>query len=551
MSLRLLVRRIALLFLMLFCLSGVLGETIAGPSSSATSQDGVQSAVRTGAHKERSRHWLDAIKFYEQSLKTWPDNRELKYGLRRSKIHFGIDRRYADRSFDRTLLRESRQESLELLDEILVKVRGYYVESLSSTSFIAHGTESFYLALANEKFTRRNLRDVDSDRVRRLRRILREQYWNKPLSGRTDARRVVNEICDKARDIVGLPGSVVVMEYVFGGCNALDDYSYCLSPDRFSDLNGIIKGEFVGLGIEMKAEPGKGMLLVNVLPDSPAEQGGMHSREHIVRIDGTDCRDMTTDEAAKLLRGPAGTTVRISLQSPGSDRLRVRLFTRRAVQVKSIPTATMIDEADGIGYIRMTGFQQSTPREFDAALTRLRQQGMRSLIWDVRGNPGGLLAAAVEILDRLIDSGVLVSTRGRVADQNWVYSAHRRGSMSMPLVLLVDGDSASASEIVAGAVRDHQRGTIVGRKTFGKWSVQSIFTLERSPGLTSTGLKLTTARFYSPAGHNFSHHGLMPDAIVAVPKGFRAAYRPKRDDLETDPDVKKGIEILHRQLTRR
>ena len=121
----------------------------------------------------------------------------------------------------------------------------------------------------------------------------------------------------------------------------------------------------------------------------------------------------------------------------------------------------------------------------------------------------------------------------------------------MPLVLLVDGDSASASEIVAGAVRDHQRGTIVGRKTFGKWSVQSIFTLERSPGLTSTGFKLTTARFYSPAGHNYSHHGLMPDALVNVPDGFRAAYRPKRSDLDNDPDVKKGIEILHRQLSRR
>ena len=543
-------RRVALLLMMLFCLSGLLGETVAGPSS-ATSQDAVQSAVRTGVRKERSRQWLDAIKFYKQSLKSWPDSRQLKYGLRRSKINFSIDRRYTDRSFDRTLLKESRQESLELLDEILSKVRGYYVESLSSTSFIAHGTESFYLALANDKFTQRNLRDADPVQVRRMRRILRDQYWNRPLSGQADARRVVNEICDKARDLLGLSGSVVVMEYVFGGCNALDDYSYCLSPDRFSDLNGIIKGEFVGLGIEMKAEPGKGMLLVNVLPDSPAERGGMQAGEHIVRIDGTDCRDMTTDEAAKLLRGLDGSTVRIALQSSGSDRLRVRQFTRRAVQVKSIPAAMIIDEAEGIGYIRMTGFQQSTPHEFDEALTRLRRQGMRSLIWDVRGNPGGLLAAAVEILDRLIDNGVLVSTRGRVADQNWVYSAHRPGTLTMPLVLLVDGDSASASEIVAGAVRDHQRGTIVGRKTFGKWSVQSIFTLDRSPGLSSTGLKITTARFYSPAGHNFSHRGLMPDALVDVPEGFRATYRPKRTDLDNDPDVKKGVQILHRQLSRR
>lgn len=181
------------------------------------------------------------------------------------------------------------------------------------------------------------------------------------------------------------------------------------------------------------------------------------------------------------------------------------------MQVKSIPVAKILDTEQGIGYIQMTGFQKSSAVELDMALNRLRRQGMKSLIWDLRGNPGGLLTAAVEVLDRFIDDGTLVSTRGRTADQNFTYSAHRPGTWDIPLVLLIDGNSASASEIVAGAVRDHGRGEIVGRQSFGKWSVQSIY-----PARNGTGLRLTTAKFYSPDGHSHSKIGVKPDVVIEL-----------------------------------
>ncbi|MGH7127087.1 MAG: S41 family peptidase, partial [Planctomycetaceae bacterium] len=169
-------------------------------------------------------------------------------------------------------------------------------------------------------------------------------------------------------------------------------------------------------------------------------------------------------------------------------------------------------------------------------------------IFDLRGNPGGLLTAAVEVLDRFIDSGVLVSTRGRSADQNWTYSAHRSGTHQLPLVLLVDADSASASEIVAGAVRDYRRGTIVGRKTYGKWSVQSIFTIRGA-----TGLKLTTARFYSPHNHTFGDVGIKPDVVVALPETHETLYRGAFDtpDPATDADLRAGMDVLRQAVTRR
>lgn len=507
----------------------------------------VRSAIVSGADLERSQKWLDAIEHYEKSLKGWPENKALQYGLRRSKIHFGIERRYADASFENQLLRMTKTAALDRYERILAQIQTNYVEPVSSTSFVAHGTESLYLALNNPKFLDRHLRNVAPDRVRKLRVTLRDAYWNKPVNNRADARAAVDEVCELAWNEIRLGSSPIIMEYLFGGCNALDDYSNYLTPDRLNDLYGNIEGEFVGLGIEMKGEAGRGMLLVNVLPESPAAEGGLRRGDYIVAIENQDCRDMTTDEAAKLLRGPSGSYVNIEIQSAGQYESRSGRFARRAVHVKSIPVAKIIDQRAGVGYIQMTGFQKTTAAEMDAALAKLQAQGMKSLIWDVRGNPGGLLTAAVEVLDRFLDKGVLVSTKGRIQDQNWSYSAKSQGTSNVPLVLLVDGDSASASEIVAGAILDHNRGTVVGRQTYGKWSVQSIF-----PVQGSTGLRLTTAKFYSPRGNTFGKVGVKPHVVVDRPDGEHVAYYAGSSDQELaqDIDIRKGLEVLQRQASR-
>jgi carboxyl-terminal processing protease len=342
-----------------------------------------------------------------------------------------------------------------------------------------------------------------------MRRTLRERFWNRPIDDYSVARDTVSEVCSAAGSELNLPAATVIFEYVFGGCNCLDDYSNFLTPDRLTDLHGNINGEFVGLGIEMKGDPGKGMFLVNVLPDSPAEQGGLHAGEYIVGINGSSCVNMTTDEAARILRGPPGTRVSLAIAGAAGDNSRRGDFVRRAVEVKSIPAAQIVDPQRGIAYIRMTAFQATSPRELDAALSRLSHEGMRAVIWDLRGNPGGLLSAATAVLDRFIDSGVLVSTRGRSLDQNSSFSASPHPKYNIPMVLLVDENSASASEIVAGAIHDHKRGTIVGRTTYGKWCVQSIFYMPNG-----AGLRLTTAKFFSPRGHNFSEIGVRPDVAV-------------------------------------
>lgn len=517
---------------------------VVGTSTDEADRTEIRQAIHQGAEFERSRKWGEAIVHYRDSLEIWPDHEELKYGLRRAKFHMQIDRRYADPSYKSSLLKLSERSALELLDEVLYKIHGHYVDSLSTTYFIAHGTESVYLALNNDAFLEQN--DIFTRNMAELklsRKMLFDEYWNKSVGSPDAARQVVLDVAARLNQTLGISKVPIILEYVFGGCNALDDYSSYLTPGKLTDLYSNIEGEFVGLGVEMKSEPGRGVHLVDILPDSPAEEGGLLPGDYISHIDDVEVLEKTTEESASLITGKQGS--RVHLRWTTSDGIEKNgYFVRREVKVKSIPIAQLLDSQSGIGYIRMAGFQRTTAEEFDAAVRQLQRQGMRSLIWDVRGNPGGLLTAAVEVLDRVIDRGVLVSTKGRTSDQNWTYSAHTEGTLKFPIVLLIDENSASASEIVAGAIRDHQRGTLVGRKSYGKWSVQSIY-----PVSHSCGLRLTTAKFYSPNGHNHGSIGVVPDTLVA--RDVKEPLRIRKETLGTDPDVLKAVELLgETQLTR-
>ncbi len=499
-----------------------------------------RTAVVQGQRLEHDLEWRDAIELYEQALEQWPENEHLTYGLRRAQFQFTIQRRYEDRTFHEDLLTLPRAEAFSLFEQVLENIRSYYVEDITTTSVVAHGTESLWLALDNPTFIETHLAGVPADRIAAYRQNLRENYWNNEVASRAGARRLVEELCASAQSQLGLQDTAVVMEFVFGACNCLDDYSAVLTPGKREDLYNNIAGEFVGIGIVMEADPGHGMLLVNILPESPAGEQGLRPGEWIQTIDGVDCSEMSTDEGAGLLTGPDGSMVVLGVMSPADSRVRRVVCNRRRVEVKSVSVAEIIDSERGIGYIQMTGFSQSTTREMQEALQQLQQQGMRSLIWDLRGNPGGLLSAAVETLDLFVDEGVLVSTKGRLWDQNLTYSAHRLGTLDVPLVLLIDENSASASEIVAGAVRDHHRGTIVGRHSYGKWSVQTIYDTA-----DDTGIRLTTARFYSPAGHTYTGVGIEPEVVVELTEEEAAAFRPMGEvDVAGDRDIQAALEVI-------
>ncbi|WP_165700730.1 S41 family peptidase [Alienimonas californiensis] len=537
-----------------------LGPVVANAApGSFTDAAELADAVADGRNLERARKWAEAIRHYDAALERFaPDHeapgaeplpepiRALQYGLRRSKIHHGIHRRYADPSYTEQLLSRSPESALDLYETVLGQIRRNYVEPIGATSLVAHGTESLYLALSDRKFLGRNLPAHGADdgsaeaAVERFRAVLRTEFWNAPIRAE-DERRTVARAARLGRELCGLSETATIFEYLAGATNALDDYSAFLSPEGLASLYGNIEGNFVGIGIEIEAEPGRGQFLRKILPGSPAEEGGAKAGEYVSAIGGTDCRDLSTDEAAKLLRGPEFSAVELEI-TDARGVARTGRFVRRTVEVASVERAEMVEP--GIGYIRMGGFQETTAREMADAVNQLRRQGMTKLIWDLRGNPGGLLDAAVDVLDLFVEEGTLVSTRGPAGGQTQTYRARRAGTLAardLELVLLVDGDSASASEIVAGCLRDHRRGTIVGRTTYGKWSVQSIVDLGDAPragwaaaaaGSRGSGLKLTTARFYSPDGRNYAGIGLNPD--VPAPEYADDAQEPEPTEAPED-----------------
>ena len=355
----------------------------------------------------------------------------------------------------------------------------------------------------------------------------RRELWTlmapQTVKTRVEAAAAVAAAARLAQRRLGMQPTAVVLEYLCGATNALDLYSTYLTPDQLNEVYAQIEGNFVGLGVELKAQDG-GLTIVRVISGSPAEEAGVRPGDRIFAVDGRSTASLSTDQAANLLQGSEGSRVQLTLAGPG-QAARQTVVERRVVEVPSVDHVKIVDPQYGVAYFRLTCFQKTTARDLDAALWKLHGEGMRSLVIDVRGNPGGLLVSAVEVADRFVERGVIVSTRGRIAQEDFTYSAHEHAKWQVPLVLIIDQDSASAAEIFAGAVRDHRRGTIVGVRSFGKGSVQGIFPLDDS----ASGIRLTTAKFYSPVGRPFNRVGVDPDVTV------RTAAKPvegiaNRDD---------------------
>ena len=241
-----------------------------------------------------------------------------------------------------------------------------------------------------------------------------------------------------AQQRLGMQPTAVVLEYLCGATNALDLYSTYLTPDQLNEVYAQIEGNFVGLGVELKAQDG-GLTIVRVISGSPAEEAGVRPGDRIFAVDGRSTASLSTDQAANLLQGSEGSRVQLTLAGAGQPA-RQTVVERRVVEVPSVDHVKIVDPQYGVGYFRLTCFQKTTARDLDAALWKLHGEGMRSLVVDVRGNPGGLLVSAVEVADRFVERGVIVSTRGRIAQEDFTYSAHEHAKWQVPLVVVIDQD---------------------------------------------------------------------------------------------------------------
>jgi len=354
-----------------------------------------------------------------------------------------------------------------------------------------------------------------------------------------------------------------------GMLSSLDPHSAYLTPDLYKELRTETQGKFGGLGIEITIRDGI-LTVVSPIEDTPAYRVGIKAGDQIIKIEDEFTKDLSLMQAVRKMRGPKGSKITISVRRKGVSRLLDFTIVRDTIRVRSVRSRTL---EEGYAYIRIAQFQERTNRDLQKALEKLKSKkgGIVGLVLDLRNNPGGLLTQAVRTSDLFLESGMIVYTEGRLEHQRQKYFAHKEGSWTdFPMVILVNGGSASASEIVAGAMQDHRRAIVLGTKTFGKGSVQTILPLD-----DHSALRLTTARYFTPKGRSIQATGIVPDIILEnVPRQQVKAEtrrtvlreenlpghlsnRPgeeedkeesekkkKEDDLKNDTQLKRALELL-------
>ena len=315
-----------------------------------------------------------------------------------------------------------------------------------------------------------------------------------------------------------------------GMLSSLDPHSSFMPPDTYKEMKIDTKGSFGGLGIEITVKDGM-LTVISPIEDTPAFKAGIKAGDQILKIDDKYTKDLTINEAVNRMRGPKGTKVTITIFREGLEKPKEFTLERDIIQVKSVKFKTL---DDGYGYVRIAQFQEKTDDDLIKALKTLREENggsLRGLILDLRNDPGGLLDQAVKVSEHFIDEGkLIVYTEGREKDSKMRFTS-RKGDkeQNYPMVVLISGGSASASEIVAGALQDHKRAVVMGTQSFGKGSVQTIIPLS-----DNSGLRLTTARYFTPSGRSIQAKGITPDIVA--------------ERVELSPEKKDGMHISEKDL---
>ena len=338
---------------------------------------------------------------------------------------------------------------------------------------------------------------------------------------------VRNDYADEVKDDQLVEGAIN------GMLTALDPHSNYLNSKNFNDMKVQTRGEFGGLGIEVSMESGL-VKVVSPIDDTPAARAGLKPGDLITHLDGSPVQGLSLPEAVEKMRGPVNSDITLTVRREGQDPFDVKL-TRAIIKIQSVRSHI---ESNNIAYIRITSFNEQTDVGLNNAMKNLKQQANGKLIGvilDLRNNPGGLLDQAVAVSDAFLEKGEIVSTRGKRAEEAQRYNA-RPGDIAsgLPIAVLINGGSASASEIVAGALQDHHRAVLIGTKSFGKGSVQTII-----PLAGHGAMRLTTARYYTPSGRSIQARGIDPDIVVEAAKIAKDEKDKKPADKKDDKTAKK------------
>jgi carboxyl-terminal processing protease len=439
--------------------------------------------------------------------------------------------RYTDSRMASFVRSASMSTITSLFQEISQYIDQRHVNPVSYEVRTARALDSLIHAVEHPAFLQAAGASANPAAARQVQAELNRMKTSQPARSAQQSLSVMQYAANLVSRSMGIRSEAVAMEFINGTIDSLDRYS-AFTPGASLGRSGAetphegvemanLSENIVGIGVELKAHD-DGALIIGVIDGGPAAQAKLQRGDVITAIDGKSLAGMNLNQAADLITGPAGS--RLGMQVVRDGRNGNVTLTRQRVYVSSVTNVQMIDPNQKVAYLRLKQFSESSSADLDKALWNLHNQGMKTLVLDLRGNPGGLLDQAILISDKFIAGGNIVGTKGRTAQDNSLEKASYDRTWKVPLVVLVDENSASASEIFAAAIQDNKRGVVVGRNSYGKGTVQTHFPLRSASG----DLKLTTAKFYSPSGREMAGSGVRPD--VAVPASQAGLeFSPERD----------------------
>lgn len=510
----------------------------------------VEGCITAAEGFEKEAKWLRAAGIHARLSEVFPYNKEHRDALERCQAHIRLDLTYTpDSDWKSTvtdIVPDMARDSFRMIDSKYLKKTAFkeaVIAGLRQVLRLANEPkmEKVFKGLTNEAATEEFVSRVEA----KLQQA--EDAENLKLRNLIEVFDRVLEINEETRLF---PENVLVYEFVQGALQPLDRFSDVIWPADLQEFNKHTQGQFSGVGIQIRKGPGEPIKVVSPLEDSPAYRAGVQPNDTIVKINGELATKFTINQAVRKITGPPGTRVTLTFKRPGLDkefdleleRQEITIFTIKGYERDDDGRwKYMIDPAEKIAYVRMTNFTEGTTEELKQVIGGLREQGMRGLIFDLRGNPGGPLKTAVEVSDMFLDGEkLIVSTRDREG-KDWSQSSSGDAHFTdFPMIVLANRFSASASEIVTGALQVHQRALVVGERTFGKGSVQQVLRLNNA---STAFLKLTTQHWYLPDGRCLHRDddsltwGVDPDVeLKLVPKEMI-----KSNELRLKTDILKGM----------
>jgi carboxyl-terminal processing protease len=465
---------------------------------------------------EKHGDWEKACEAYERILRLDPDQTGIKARYVNAVRRHWQGRRHRDDSYRAEVLSIEYGQAIHLYGVVrdLLLDQSLERKNLTPARLFHKGLEEFDHALADRHFRDQHIPLDSHYKVGAFRTLLQQTWGGHRPATRREALKQICEIALAAENYLRLNSSVVVMEFTCGACYALDEYTVYLTPAQLRELCTSLRGPMAGVGLALVPAEENKVLVQQVDLGSPAARAGLNPGDQIVSIDKRAAASVPPEMLGALLEGPPGSSVELEVISPGLG-LRTCTLRREAVLGPSVT----FELVDSIGHIRVTSFQESTLKEFDDAIARLSESGMKALILDLRGNGGGLFETAVEVARRFLPSGI-IATKHQLDDRaNIVVTlceAKNPAALTLPLVVLIDNDTASSAEVVAGALKDNRRATLIGEPTYGKGCTQYVLKLpDFKGGLPAGGMRLTVAKVYSPKGLPYTGRGVLPDILVS------------------------------------